>query len=154
MDEPGSVVLSLQPNRPNSLRVTGGRAGLGLLQSGRQVITAQILLYPLEKEFLIRRYRSNQRISIKDFCESNGITEPSLKKWMKQYDEGGLEGLARADAEIKEVLPEGVDRTEESYKREILKLRIENERLKKSYAVQTNADGEREYVRLKPKSLK
>lgn len=88
-------------------------------------------LNPLEKEFLIRRYRSNQRISIKDFCESNGVTEPSLKKWMKQYDEGGLEGLARADADIKEVLPEGVDRTEESYKREILKLRIENERLKK-----------------------
>ena len=109
-------------------------------------------LNPLEKEFLIRRYRSNQRVSINDFCESNGITVPSLRKWMKQYDEGGLEGLARADAEIKEVLPEGVDRTEESYKREILRLRIENERLKKSYAVQTNADGEREYVRLRPKS--
>ena len=111
-------------------------------------------LNPLETEFLIRRYRSNGRISIHDFCESNGITVPSLKKWMKQYDEGGLEGLARADSEIKEVLPEGVDRTEESYKREILKLRIENERLKKSYAVQKNADGEREYVRLKPKSSK
>ncbi|MBO5596531.1 MAG: helix-turn-helix domain-containing protein [Bacteroidales bacterium] len=50
-------------------------------------------LNPLEKEFLIRRYRSNQRISIKDFCESNGFTDSSLKKWMKQYDEGGLEGL-------------------------------------------------------------
>ena len=62
-------------------------------------------LNPLEKEFLIRRYRSNQRISIKDFCKNNGITEPSLKKWMKQYDEGGLEGLARADAQSKEVLP-------------------------------------------------
>ncbi len=111
-------------------------------------------LNPLEKEFLIRRYRNNQRVSIKDFCESNGITEASLKKWMKQYDEGGLEGLARADAGIQEVLPEGVDRTEESYKREILKLRIENERLKKSYAVQMNEDGEQEYVRLKPKSLK
>lgn len=111
-------------------------------------------LNPLEKEFLIRRYRSNRRISIKDFCVSNGVTEASLKKWMRQYDEAGLEGLARADAEIKEVLPEGVDRTEESYKREILKLRIENERLKKSYAVQTSADGEREYVRLKRKSSK
>ena len=89
-------------------------------------------LNPLEKEFLIRRYRSNQRISIKDFCKNNGITEASLKKWMKQYDEGGLEGLARADAQSKDVLPEGVDRTEESYKREILKLRIELERLKKA----------------------
>lgn len=50
---------------------------------------------------------------------------------IKQYDEGGLEGLVRADSEIKEVLLEGIDRTEETYKREILKLRIEKERLKK-----------------------
>lgn len=47
-------------------------------------------LNPLEKEFLIRQYRSNQRISIKDFCAVNVITGNSLKKWMKQYDEGGL----------------------------------------------------------------
>jgi transposase-like protein len=107
-----------------------------------------------KKQAFLSLLSNNPRISIKDFCESNGITDSSLKKWMKQYDEGGLEGLARADAEIKEVLPEGIDRTEESYKREILKLRIENERLKKSYAVQTNADGEREYVRLKPRSSK
>ena len=50
---------------------------------------------------------------------------------MKQYEEGGIEGLARADAKMPDVLPEGIDRTEEAYKREILKLRIENERLKK-----------------------
>lgn len=111
-------------------------------------------LNPLEKEFLIRQYRSNQRISIKDFCEVNHLTEPSLKKWMKQYDEGGLEGLARADADIKVIVPDGFDRTEESYKREILKLRIENERLKKSYAVRMNSDGEPVFVRLKEKSSK
>ena len=56
--------------------------------------------------------------------------------------------------EIKEVLPEGIDRTEEAYKREILKLRIENERLKKNYTVQTNEAGEQEYVRLKVKNSK
>lgn len=54
-------------------------------------------------------------------------------EWIKQYDEGGLEGLARADKEIKDVLPEEIDRAEESYKREILKLGIKNERLKKRY---------------------
>ena len=52
------------------------------------------------------------------------------------------------------MLPEGIDRTEEAYKREILKLRIENERLKKNYTVQMNEAGEQEYVRLKPKSSK
>ena len=59
------------------------------------------------------------------------MSDAAFRKWLKQYEEGGLEGLAHADSEIKEVLPEGVDRTKESYKREILRLRIENERLKK-----------------------
>lgn len=110
-------------------------------------------LNPLEKEFLIRQYKTSQRTA-KEFCAMNNITEPSLKRWIKQYEEGGLEGLARADADIQSIVPEGFDRTEESYKREILKLRIENERLKKSYAVQMNSDGQPEYVRLKEKSLK
>ena len=73
---------------------------------------------------------------------------------MKQYEEFGLDGLARADAEIGSVLPEGVDPTEEAYRREILKLRIENERLKKNYIVRMNEDGEQEYVRLKAKNSK
>jgi transposase-like protein len=107
---------------------------------------------PLEKEFLIRNYRSNTRIKVGDFCDANNVSDGAFKKWLKQYDEGGLEGLARADVEIREVLPEGIDRTEESYKREILKLRIENERLKKNYTVRTNVNGEQEFVRLKAKN--
>ena len=75
-------------------------------------------LNPLEKEFLIRQYKTSQRTA-KEFCMMNNITEPSLKRWIKQYEEGGLEGLARADAEIQSIVPEGFDRTEESYKREI-----------------------------------
>ena len=111
-------------------------------------------LNPLEKEFLIKRYRSNQRIKLKDFCINNDVSETAFRKWLKQYEEGGLEGLARADKDIQDILPEGVDRTEEAYKREILKLRIENERLKKSYTVQTKEDGAQEFIRLKPKNSK
>ena len=111
-------------------------------------------LNPLEKEFLIRQYRSNPRIKLSDFCDANHVSDGAFKTWLKQYEEGGLEGLARADAEIRDVLPEGIDRTEEAYKREILKLRIENERLKKNYTVRTNEAGEQEYVRLRPKNLK
>ena len=111
-------------------------------------------LNPLEKEFLIRQYKGNPKIKLSDFCDANHVSDSAFKKWMKQYDEGGLEGLARADAEIGDVLPEGIDRTEEAYKREILKLRIENERLKKNYTVRRNEAGEQEYVRLKPKNLK
>ncbi len=81
-----------------------------------------------------------------DFC--------TFKHWLTQYQEGGLEGLSRSDARSPDVLPEGLDRTEESYKREILKLRIENERLKKNYTVRTNEDGEPEYIRLREKTTK
>ena len=109
-------------------------------------------LNPLEKELLIRRFKGNPRIKVYDFCVANDVSEAAFRKWMKQYEAEGIEGLARNDAEFKDVLPDGTDKSMEGYKREIMKLRIENERLKKSYAVQVNADGEREYVRLKPKS--
>ena len=51
-------------------------------------------------------------------------------------------------------MPEGIDRKEENYKREILKLRIENERLKKNYTVKTLENGEQVYVHLKAKNTK
>lgn len=66
----------------------------------------------------------------------------------------GLMDLQELMQTIGSVLPEGVDPTEEAYRREILKLRIENERLKKNYIVRTNEDGEQEYVRLKAKNSK
>ena len=109
-------------------------------------------LDPLQKEFLIRRFRNNPDIKLSEFCEANNISDGAFRKWLKQYEEGGLEGLARADAEVGSVLPDGVDRTEENYKREILKLRIENERLKKRYIVETTEDGEQVYIPLKPKN--
>ena len=111
-------------------------------------------LNPLEKEVLIKRYRSNPKIRIQYFCITNNVSVSAFKKWLKQYEEDGIEGLARADKTTLEVLPEGIDRTEEAYKREILKLRIENERLKKNYMLQTKEDGTQEFIHLKPKNSK
>ena len=89
-------------------------------------------LNPLEKEFLIRKFKENSKVKLGDFCRANNVSETSFKKWLKQYEEAGIEGLARADAEIGNILPEGIDKIKEGYKREILRLRIENERLKKN----------------------
>ena len=108
-------------------------------------------LNPLEKEFLIRQYKSGIQ-KMTDYCEKVGVSTGAFGKWLKQYEENGLEGLARADSEIKSVLPDGIDPTEEAYKREILKLRIENERLKKNYMVETTETGEQVYIPLKPKN--
>ena len=111
-------------------------------------------LNPLQKEFLIHNYKGNASIKMSDFCKANNITEASFRKWLRQYEEGGLAGLARADAETRDVFPEGVKRTEEAYKREILRLRIENERLKKNYTTRENESGQTEYVRLRTRSSK
>ena len=43
-------------------------------------------LNPLEKEFLIRTYRSNQTVKMKDFCEKNNVSVGAFQKWIKQYD--------------------------------------------------------------------
>ena len=111
-------------------------------------------LNPLEKEFLIQRFRSSPGTSVREFCDAVDISEASFRKWLKQYESQGIEGFARADTTVEDILPAGIDRTEENYKREILKLRIENERLKKNYTVKTLENGEQVYVHLRPKTTK
>ena len=44
--------------------------------------------------------------------------------------------------------------TEEELRQEVLKLRIENERLKKKYMVRKTPDGKMEYIRLKVRNMK
>ena len=44
-------------------------------------------LNPLEKEFLIKRYKSNPTIKLKDFCINNDLSETVFRKWLKQYEE-------------------------------------------------------------------
>ena len=74
-------------------------------------------LSPLEKEFLIKTYRAKTEVKLSDFCEMNDVSETSMRKWIKQYEAGGIEGLSRA-GEMGDVLPEGIDRTEENVGRD------------------------------------
>lgn len=108
---------------------------------------------PLEKELLIKMYK-NSTYKLSEFCTLNNVSDSAFKKWLTQYEQDGLEGLARADKDLKDVLPIGIDKTEEAYKREILKLRIELERTKKNYTVLNKEDGTQVYVRLKTKNSK
>lgn len=111
-------------------------------------------LNPLQKEFIIHQYKGNPVITLKDFCVAHNLTEPTLKRWLRQYVEGGLAGLSRADAQTADIFPEGVNATKEAMRREILRLRIENERLKKNYMVRKTEDGRTEYCRLRPRNTR
>ena len=110
-------------------------------------------LNPLEKEFLIHQFKRQNRLKLSEFCTVHQVSDSAFRKWLRQYEEGGLEGLSRADAQVGEVLPEGMERTEESYKREILRLRIENERLKKKYLVEIK-EGKKIFIPLEEKNTK
>ena len=113
-------------------------------------------LNPLEKETLIKRYLSNPGTNIKVFCDINHISTASFKSWMTKYHEEGIEGLISKGrgAETQQALPNGVDITKENLKRELMKLRIENERLKKNYTVETTPNGGSVFKRLRKKSTK
>lgn len=88
-------------------------------------------LNPFEKEFLIRQFRENSSLKLRQFCEANGVTPQTFRKWMDQYDAAGIEGLSRGSRHP-DLLPGSLDPTVENYKKEILRLTIENERLKKT----------------------
>ena len=98
-------------------------------------------LNPFEKEFLIRQFRENSNLKLRQFCEANGVTAQTFRKWMDQYDAAGIEGLSRG-SRYSDLLPGSIDPTVENYKKEILRLTIENERLKKNYVVRTTPDGQ------------
>ena len=66
------------------------------------------ILNPLEKELLIRLYRSNPDIKLSDFCRANNVSEAAFKTWLKKYGAEGLSGLYRSK-KTPSLLPEGVD---------------------------------------------
>lgn len=98
------------------------------------------ILNPLEKELLIRLYRINPDIKLSDFCRANNVSEAAFKTWLKKYGAEGLSGLYRSK-KTPSLLPEGVDETEETLRRELIKTRIELERLKKGYTRIPREDG-------------
>jgi len=110
------------------------------------------ILNPLEKELLIKLYRRSPGIKFGEFCRINNVSDAAFKAWIKKYDEEGLEGLYRSK-KMPELLPDGVEKTAENYKRELIKTRIELERLKKNYTLNRSPDGElKEYVTLSEKT--
>ena len=98
------------------------------------------ILNPLEKEMLIRLYKNNPNVRLSDFCRANNVSEAAFKTWLKKYEAEGLAGLYRSK-KTPSILPEGIEETEENLRRELIKTRIELERLKKGYTRIPKEDG-------------
>lgn len=111
-------------------------------------------LNPLEKELLIKLYRRSPDVKIADFCAANGVSAAAFNSWLKKYDEGGLQALYRTK-KTPTLLPEGVDETEENLRRELIRTRLELERLKKNYTRSLDGDGKPTgYVALSAKNTR
>lgn len=105
-----------------------------------------------EKLRIIKAYMESGK-TMKEFAECHEICYRTLKRWIDKYEEGGASTLKnRADKAYEKIAPHL--RSDAELRQEILKLRIENERFKKSYAVRTLEDGRTEYIRLRPKNSK
>ena len=88
-------------------------------------------LNPLEKELLINLYRRSPNTKLGDFCAANNVSTAAFSGWLKKYDEGGLAALYRSRT-TPSLLPEGVDENEETLRRELIRTKLELERLKKA----------------------
>lgn len=97
-------------------------------------------LNPLEKEYLIKQYRACPEVQMADFCAQHQVSVSAFQEWLKRYDANGISGLYRTKRQPS-ILPEGIDETEEALRREVIRLRIENERLKKGYTRILREDG-------------
>lgn len=112
--------------------------------------------YTLEqKEEAVRMY-IEEHLSPSQIEKINGITHKNIERWISIYQKEGIEGLK---AKKKTGNPFAALHTsksltkEERLELENLKLRIENERLKKGYQVK-GVGAKKEYVSILEKNMK
>ena len=97
-----------------------------------------------EKLRLLEQYLDYDGI-MDEFCSEHKVSRATMYRILKEY--GGQ------NYETKELEKDFMLREKELQK-EILRLRIENERLKKNYIVRKKEDGKTEYIRLRARNLK
>lgn len=114
--------------------------------------TKNIMRTPEEKEKLVLEYFKSG-IGYKVFARQHGIAHDPFRLWIKRYAEYGIEGLNSNTGKGSTGRPKAKLNQIEQLQKEILELRIENERLKKGYFVK--GDGARkEYVTSLKKNTK
>ena len=119
---------------------------------GRPKGTKNTMRTPREKEKIILEY-FNCGLGYRVIARKYNIAESLFRNWINQYREKGIDGLESNTGKKSTGRPKAKLNQIEQLEQEILKLRIENERLKKGYFVK--GDGARkEYVTSLEKNTK
>lgn len=103
---------------------------------------------PKEKEKIIKEFYSG-KIGRNEICKKYGISTHTLRDWRAKYEKFGIDGLksntGKATGGNKGLGLRKGKNIEEKLKLKIMKLEIENARLKKGYFVKGGGD-QKEYV--------
>ena len=127
---------------------------------GRPKGTKNNMKTPEEKEKLILEWQLSG-MKVIDFVNNKKISESAFRKWRRKYKKEGINGLKSETGKV--INPEKAKNKgiylrkpktrEEELELQVIKLQIENERLKKGYTVK--GDGaKKEYVSTLEKNTK
>ena len=100
--------------------------------------TKSVMRTPIQKELIVKEYLSG-KIGRNDLCRKYNISTSTLRQWRIKYNENGIDGL-KSNAGIAKIEYRGIwlkkgKTLEEELKLKIMRLEIENARLKKGYIV-------------------
>lgn len=111
---------------------------------------------PKEKEKILKEFYSG-KIGRNEICRKYNISTRTLADWRIKYDKDGLRGLksntGKSTGGNKGLWLKKGKTIEENLKLKIMKLEIENARLKKGYLVK-GGGGQKEYVTTLDKNTK
>ncbi len=112
--------------------------------------------YSFEEKLEIIRMNNEQHLSSRDISKITGISNGNISRWILQYSSEGIDGLKpkTRKGNIFSALHTSKSLSkEERLELENLKLRIENERLKKGYMVK-GGGADKEYVSIFDANMK
>ena len=103
--------------------------------------------YTEDEKLKIVKMNVEQYLSSYEISKITRVSEKNIRRWVKQYSEEGIEGLKpkRRGNPFAALHTSKTLTKEERLELENLKLKIENERLKKGYLVK-GGGAEKEYV--------
>lgn len=111
--------------------------------------------YTAEEKLNLVRMNTEQHLSSKEIFRITGISDKNIRRWIKEYSEKGIDGLKtkkKGNPFTALHISKSMSK-EERLELENLKLKIENERLKKGYLVKGGGAG-KEYVSIFGKNTK
>lgn len=111
---------------------------------------------PKEKAKILKEFYSG-KIGRNEICRKYSISTQTLRSWRSKYDKDGLKGLKSNTGKLKGgnkgLWLKKAKTVEENLKLKIMKLEIENARLKKGYLVKGGGD-QKEFVTTLDKNMK